>query len=94
MRAMTDDSPAIEDLARDWLDAERAASARGDAEDARARSTSARYDDAIRTATPEELLIAWRAALRRQDEAEMGSAGWAEARAVSQLLGAEYEASK
>ena len=90
---MADPTTAIEDLARDWLEAERLASARGDANDERARLASARYDDAVRTATREELLIAWHAALRRQADAVMGSAGWAEARTVSQLLGAEYEAS-
>jgi len=84
---------AIEDLARDWLEAERTASVRGAADDQQAIDTSAAYDAAIRSASREDLLLAWQAALRRQGEVEMGSKAWEDARSVSQLLKAEYEAS-
>jgi hypothetical protein len=90
---MTAEAPAIEDLARDWLSAERSASARGEVDDERSRIASALYDEAVRSASREELLVAWHAALRRQDEADMGSVAWAEARTVSQLLAREYAAS-
>jgi hypothetical protein len=85
--------PSIEDLARDWLGAERADSAGRTPNADLARSTSAAYEAAVNAASPEELLVAWHAAIRRQDEAEMGSRDWAEARDVSELLRVEYLAS-
>ena len=44
-------------------------------------------------ASREELLLAWHAAVRRQDETDMGSGDWADARDVSELLRVEYLAS-
>jgi hypothetical protein len=85
---------SIEELAAAWLSAERAASASGDAADEPSRAASAAYDAAVREATKEELLVAWHAALRRESETDMGSAEWADARRVSQLLSAEYQASE
>lgn len=87
-------NPPLEDLARDWLAAERA-EARGYAQsDDRSRSTSAAFEAAIRAATREDLLLAWHAAIRHQDDMEMGSDDWANAREVCALLRYEYEASE
>lgn len=88
------DEPSIEDLARDWLGAERADSAGRTSNSDQARATSAAYEAAVNAATREELLVAWHAAVRRQDETEMGSADWADAREVSELLRVEYLASE
>jgi hypothetical protein len=85
--------PSIEDLARDWLDAERAESAGRAPNSDLARSTSAAYEAAVSAASREELLLAWHAAVRRQDENDMGSGDWADARDVSELLRVEYLAS-
>ena len=55
---------------------------------------SAAYDSAVAAASREELLVAWHAARTVQQAAEMGSKGWAEARAVSELLRVVYLASE
>ena len=83
---------AIEELATLWLATEREASDRVNAggTEERARAASAAYERAVTSASPEELLIAWHAALKAQQACEMGSASWAEARAVSELLRVEY----
>lgn len=86
---------SIERLAADWLDSERevAAGIRNPAQaEETARDLSARYDEAIRTATREELRLAWEAARKNQAEREMGSEAWLEARRLSELLRREYEA--
>ena len=86
---------SIERLAADWLDSERevAAGVRNPAQaEETARDLSARYDDAIRTASREELRLAWEAARKNQGEREMGSEAWLEARRLSELLRGEYEA--
>jgi hypothetical protein len=86
---------SLERLAGDWLDAERevAEGIRKPAQAAEtARALSARYDEAIRTASREELRLAWEAARRNQGEREMGSEAWLEARRLSELLRGEYEA--
>ncbi|HEX5823027.1 MAG TPA: hypothetical protein VFY18_01085 [Candidatus Limnocylindrales bacterium] len=102
MTPSTDDErPALEPgslerLAADWLDAERevAEGIRNPAQaEEKARDLSARYDDAIRAATREELRLAWEAARKNQGEREMGSEAWLEARRISELLRGEYEAS-
>lgn len=90
---MVDETPkAIDELATIWLATER--QARGFANAAgsedRARTASAAYERAVTSATREELLIAWHAALKVQHACEMGSALWADARAVSELLRMEY----
>lgn len=87
-----DPETSIELLAERWLATERAAAAQSNAgkTEERARWASAAYDDAIATASAEDLLLAWHAAQRRQDATEMGSKAWAEARAVSELLRMEY----
>ena len=90
---MTIDLP-IEDLARDWLSAERAEASGYAPNDERSRATSAAYEAAIRAATREDLLLAWHAAIRRLGETEMGSEDWTNAREVSELLRFEYEASE
>ena len=73
---MATEDPAIEDLARDWLDAERDATSGRAPDDARARSASAAYEEAVTAASREDLLIAWLAAQQRQSETEMGSEAW------------------
>lgn len=87
-----DPETSIEALAGTWLAAERAASEQANAgkTEERARAASAAYDDAIAPASAEDLLLAWHAAQRVQNAAEMGSKAWAEARAVSELLRMEY----
>ncbi len=74
---------SIEELAARWLATERQASDRGNAggTEERARAASAAYERAVTSASPEELLIAWHAALNVQYACEIGSASWAEARA-------------
>ena len=93
---MTDDRTAIEDLARLWLASEREASRRGNSAgtEERARRASAAYEAAVTSATREDLLVAWHAALKVQHTQEMGSEAWAEARAVSELVRVEYQASE
>jgi hypothetical protein len=84
----------IEGLAKLWLELEHAASNRqnlGGTEE-RARNASAAYERAVTAASREDLLLAWRAALKAQADCEMGSTAWAEARAVSELLRVEYQA--
>jgi hypothetical protein len=48
----------------------------------------------VSAATPEDLLLAWRAAEATAAEAEMGSKAWAEAREVAELLRVEYLAAR
>jgi hypothetical protein len=86
---------SLERLAADWLSAERevAEGIRNPAQaEETARDLSARYDEAIRTATREELRLAWEAARKNQADQEMGSEAWLEARRLSELLRGEYEA--
>jgi hypothetical protein len=87
---------SITDLAAAWLEQERAAVAMGNSatSEARARDAAAAYEEAVRTATPEDLLLAWEAARHVQAAQEMGSQGWLEARSVSELLRTEYAASR
>ncbi|MDX6585482.1 MAG: hypothetical protein QOI10_4666 [Solirubrobacterales bacterium] len=86
----------IEVLASAWLEAERQAIAVGNANNTeeRARQASAAYDAAVSAATPEDLLLAWRASEATAAEAEMGSKAWAEAREVAELLRVEYLAAR
>ena len=87
---------ALEDLAATWLEAERQAIAVGNANNTeeRARLASAAYDAAVAAASPEELLLAWRAADGTAGHAEMGSRAWAESREVAELLRFEYLAAR
>jgi hypothetical protein len=87
---------AIEELARRWLSAEREASNRGNAAgtEERARRASAEYERAVTSASREDLLVAWHAALKVQHAREMGSSSWSEAREVSELVRVEYMASE
>lgn len=81
----------IEQLAAGWLEAERRATLDpGELKAEAARVASARFEEAIRLATREELRLAWEAARRTQDDRLMGSREWAEARSVSELLRMEY----
>lgn len=92
---MTDDGDrAIEELARAWLAAEREASRRGNAAGTEelARQASEAYEAAVIASSREDLLVAWHAALKVQHEQEMGSAAWADARSVSELVRVEYQA--
>ena len=86
----------IEELAGIWLAAEREASKRANegGSEERARKASAAYEEAVRAAGREELLIAWHAAIKIQGASEMGSAAWADARAVAELVRVEYLASE
>ena len=92
---MTEGPPAIEDLARLWLASERDASKRGNTAgtEERARQASAAYETAVTSASREDLLVAWHAALRAQHGEEIGSVSWSQARDVSELLRVEYQAS-
>ncbi|HUQ79063.1 MAG TPA: hypothetical protein VM427_09385 [Patescibacteria group bacterium] len=84
---------SIEQIAGDWLAAEEdLARGSGNPEQAEvtARDLSARYDEAIRTASREDLRLAWEAARHLQGETEMGSEAWASARRLSELLRGEY----
>ena len=83
---------AIEELAALWLESERDARNRSNAggSEERARAASAAYEHAVTSASEEELLIAWHAALKGQYACEMGSASWVDARAVSELLRVEH----
>ena len=93
---MTEAPVAIEDLARRWLESERDASRQGNAAgtEQRAREASAAYEAAITSASREDLLVAWHAALKYQHAQEMGSVSWSHAREVSELIRVEYLASK
>lgn len=86
----------IEELARVWLAAEREASKRGNegGTEEGARKASAAYEEAVRAASREDLLVAWHAARKVQEGCEMGSAAWADARAVVELVRFEYLASE
>lgn len=100
IQSTDDERPALEPgslerLAADWLDAERevAEGIRNPAQaEETARDLSARYDEAIRAASREDLRLAWEAARKNQGEREMGSEAWLEARRLSELLRGEYEA--
>jgi hypothetical protein len=86
---------SIERIASDWLEAERhvAAGIRNPVQaEESARELSSRYDEAIRSASREELRLAWEAAVRFQGEQEVGSEAWLQARRLSDLLRTEYEA--
>ena len=88
-----DETDAIERIAAAWLASEEAlAAGTGNVElaEAAARDLSGRYDEAIRTASREDLRLAWDAARKAQAETEMGSDAWASARRVSELLHDEY----
>ena len=89
-----DTEQAIEVLAAEWLESERIARDRRNAggSEERAQAASAAYERAVTSASVEELLVAWHAALKVQYGCEMGSASWSEARAVSELLRVEYAA--
>lgn len=84
---------SIETIAAAWLAAEQElAGGSGNPEhsEMKARDLSARYDEAIRSATREELRLAWEAARKIQADQEMGSEAWADARRLSELLRGEY----
>jgi hypothetical protein len=86
---------SIEQVAGDWLAAEEElAAGSGNPEQAEitARDLSARYDEAIRGASREDLRLAWEAARKLQAATEMGSEAWASARRLSELLRGEYQA--
>ena len=86
---------SIEALAAAWLASEESLSAGSGnptQSEIDARALSDRYDEAIRTATREDLRLAWEAARKIQGDQEMGSEAWAAARRVSELLRGEYQA--
>jgi hypothetical protein len=87
------DQPApIVLLATAWLAAEREATNVGNTGNSKtnARSASAAYVAAVTAASREDLLVAWQAARDIQAATEMGSAAWADARRVAELLRHEY----
>jgi hypothetical protein len=97
----TDEAPppaavdSIEDVAGAWLAAEQelaGGSGNPGQSEINARALSDRYDEMIRTASREELRLAWEAARKIQAEQEMGSEAWANARRLSELLSGEYQA--
>jgi hypothetical protein len=86
---------SIARIASDWLEAERdvAAGIRNPTQaEESARELSGLYDEAIRSASHQELRLAWEAAVRHQGEQEIGSEAWLDARRLSELLRTEYEA--
>jgi hypothetical protein len=94
-RAAPPTSDSIEEVAAAWLAAEQEL-ADGSGNPAQsevdARDLSVRYEELIRTASREDLRLAWEAARKNQAEQEMGSEAWATARRVSELLRGEYQA--
>jgi hypothetical protein len=87
---------SIEGVAGAWLAAEQelaGGSGNPGQSEVNARALSDRYDEMIRTASREELRLAWEAARKIQAEQEMGSEAWANARRLSELLRGEYQAS-
>lgn len=93
--ALTTAADEIESLAGAWLAAEHelaAGSGNPGQSEINARALSERYDEAIRTASREDLRLAWEAARKIQGEQEMGSEAWANARRLSELLRREYQA--
>ncbi len=87
------ESLSIEAIAGAWLASEQElAGGSGNPVQAEvtARDLSARYDEAIRTASREDLRLAWEAARILQADTEMGSEAWASARRLSELLRGEY----
>ena len=93
--APTSDADSIEDVAGAWLAAEQelaGGSGNPGQSEINARALSDLYDEMIRTASREELRLAWEAARKIQAEQEMGSEAWAEARRLSELLRGEYQA--
>ena len=88
------ETASIDELAASWLAAERDAIAKANEprSERAARDAAAAYEDAIRTATVEELLLALVAARLVQAKQDMGSQEWLECRSVSELLRTEYEA--
>jgi hypothetical protein len=89
---MAEEVRPIEQLAAEWLEAERLAietdnSARFEE---RARTLSALYDRTIAAAAPAELETAWKAAEKVQAEQPMGSIEWRRAGRVTELLRTEY----
>lgn len=87
---------SIEEIAAEWLAAEARASTAGNAGSTElfARDLSDQYDRAIKSATNEELRLAWEAAVKIQGEREIGSTDWLGARRVAELLRAEYLAAR
>ena len=84
---------ALELIATEWLEAERRlVSHLTEAAEAGARDLGLEYEAAIRSASQEDLRLAWEAARVAQARCEVGSAEWAEARSVSELLRMEYAA--
>jgi hypothetical protein len=84
---------SIQMLATRWLAAERQAAERPEARAvADATGLGEAYEEALTDASQEELLLAWESARRGQSTFEIGSAAWAEARRVSELLRVEYRA--
>jgi hypothetical protein len=88
------DAGSLERIAGEWLAAEEtvASGGGGNPESAEmlARELSDRYDAAIRSVGREDLRLAGEAARRLQGEQEMGSAAWASARRLAELLRDEY----
>jgi hypothetical protein len=93
-KSSDDTEQAIERLATEWLESERNARDRGNAggSEQRAQAASGAYERAVTSASVEDLLIAWHAALKVQYGCEIGSSSWSEARTVSELLRVEYAA--
>jgi hypothetical protein len=88
------DAGSLERIAGEWLAAEESVASGGggnpEAAEVLARELSDRYDAAIRTASREDLRLAGEAARRLQGRQEMGSAAWASARRLAELLRDEY----
>jgi hypothetical protein len=89
---MAEEVRPLDQLAADWLEAERLAietdnSARFEE---RARTLSDLYDKAIASATPADLEVAWKAAEKSQADLPMGSIEWRRAGRVTELLRTEF----
>ena len=85
---------SLERVAGEWLAAEETVASGGggnpEAAEVLARQLSDQYDAAIRASGREELRLAELAARRLQGDQAMGSAAWASARRLAELLGDEY----
>ena len=88
------DAGSLERIAGEWLAAEETVASGGggnpEGAEVLARELSDRYDSAIRAAGREDLRLAGEAARRLQADQEMGSAAWASARRLAELLRDEY----
>jgi len=83
-------------LAERWLASERHAieQANEPRAEVAARAAAAAFEEGVRAASQEDLLLAYESARSAQSARDVGSPEWLEARRVAELLRAEYAASR